>query len=143
MTVLRIGYVLLLLAVLALDAFCGSILSAAATALLVLTPLACIPLHLRAAKRLKLRLEGSVNLEKGEQGTLRIRVENGTPLPFSLIGVRLRLVNLLTGQSAVQRFRLSASPHGAAVPPKEAEEKSTTESEFTFLLFTNGKSSLP
>ena len=115
MTVLRIGYVLLLLAVLALDAFCGSILSAAATALLVLTPLACIPLHLRAAKRLKLRLEGPVNLEKGEQGTLRIRVENGTPLPLSLIGVRLRLVNLLTGQSAVQRFRLSASPRGAAV----------------------------
>lgn len=38
MTVLRIGYALLLLTVLGLDAFCGSILSAAATALLVLTP---------------------------------------------------------------------------------------------------------
>ena len=50
MTVLRIGYALLLLTVLGLDAFCGSILSAAATALLVLTPLACVPLHLRAAK---------------------------------------------------------------------------------------------
>ena len=43
MTVLRIGYALLLLTVLGLDAFCGSILSAAATALLVLTPLACAP----------------------------------------------------------------------------------------------------
>ena len=32
MTVLRIGYALLLLTVLGLDAFCGSILSAAATA---------------------------------------------------------------------------------------------------------------
>ena len=42
MTVLRIGYALLLLTVLGLDAFCGSILSAAATALLVLTPLACV-----------------------------------------------------------------------------------------------------
>ena len=51
MTVLRIGYALLLLTVLGLDAFCGSILSAAATALLVLTPLACVPLHLRAAKK--------------------------------------------------------------------------------------------
>ena len=40
MTVLRIGYALLLLTVLGLDAFCGSTLSAAATALLVLTPLA-------------------------------------------------------------------------------------------------------
>ena len=55
MTVLRIGYALLLLTVLGLDAFCGSILSAAATALLVLTPLACVPLHLRAAKKPCLR----------------------------------------------------------------------------------------
>ena len=39
MTVLRIGYALLLLTVLGLDAFCGSILSAAATALLVLLSL--------------------------------------------------------------------------------------------------------
>ena len=51
MTVLRIGYALLLLTVLGLDAFCGSILSAAATALLVLTPLVCVLLHLRAAKK--------------------------------------------------------------------------------------------
>ena len=62
MTVLRIGYALLLLTVLGLDAFCGSILSAAATALLVLTPLACVPLHLRAAKKLRVRLDAPVNL---------------------------------------------------------------------------------
>lgn len=64
MTVLRIGYALLLLTVLGLDAFCGSILSAAATALLVLTPLACVPLHLRAAKKLRVRLDAPVNLER-------------------------------------------------------------------------------
>ena len=81
MTVLRIGYALLLLTVLGLDAFCGSILSAAATALLVLTPLACVPLHLRAAKKLRVRLDAPVNLEKGEAGTLRIRVENASALP--------------------------------------------------------------
>lgn len=102
MTVLRIGYALLLLTVLGLDAFCGSILSAAATALLVLTPLACVPLHLRAAKKLRVRLDAPVNLEKGEAGTLRIRVENASALPVCLLGVRLRLTNLLTGQTAVR-----------------------------------------
>lgn len=102
MTVLRIGYALLLLTVLGLDAFCGSILSAAATALLVLTPLVCALLHLRAAKKLRVRLDAPVNLEKGEEGTLRIRVENTSALPVCLLGVRLRLTNLLTGQTAVR-----------------------------------------
>ena len=88
MTVLRIGYALLLLTVLGLDAFCGSILSAAATALLVLTPLVCALLHLRAAKKLRVRLDAPVNLEKGEAGTLRIRVENASALPVCLLGVR-------------------------------------------------------
>ena len=115
MTVLRIGYALLLLTVLGLDAFCGSILSAAATALLVLTPLACVPLHLRAAKKLRVRLDAPVNLEKGEEGTLRIRVENTSALPVCLLGVRLRLTNLLTGQTAVQHYRLTARPKRTGV----------------------------
>lgn len=67
MTVLRIGYALLLLTVLGLDAFCGSILSAAATALLVLTPLVCALLHLRAAKKLRVRLDAPVNLERAKR----------------------------------------------------------------------------
>ena len=133
MTVLRIGYALLLLTVLGLDAFCGSILSAAATALLVLTPLACVPLHLRAAKKLRVRLDAPVNLEKGEAGTLRIRVENASALPVCLLGVRLRLTNLLTGQTLpadgpAQKNRRVGIPHfqrtlrqnsadGRALPP--------------------------
>ena len=115
MTVLRIGYALLLLTVLGLDAFCGSILSAAATALLVLTPLVCALLHLRAAKKLRVRLDAPVNLEKGEAGTLRIRVENTSALPVCLLGVRLRLTNLLTGQTAVQHYRLTARPKRTGV----------------------------
>ena len=115
MTVLRIGYALLLLTVLGLDAFCGSILSAAATALLVLTPLVCALLHLRAAKKLRVRLDAPVNLEKGEEGTLRIRVENTSALPVCLLGVRLRLTNLLTGQTAVQHYRLTARPKRTGV----------------------------
>ena len=115
MTVLRIGYALLLLTVLGLDAFCGSILSAAATALLVLTPLVCALLHLRAAKKLRVRLDAPVNLEKGEAGTLRIRVENASALPVCLLGVRLRLTNLLTGQTAVRHYRLTALPKRTSV----------------------------
>ena len=115
MTVLRIGYALLLLTVLGLDAFCGSILSAAATALLVLTPLVCALLHLRAAKKLRVRLDAPVNLEKGEEGTLRIRVENASALPVCLLGVRLRLTNLLTGQTAVRHYRLTARPKRTGV----------------------------
>ena len=78
--------------------------------LLVLTPLACVPLHLRAAKKLRVRLDAPVNLEKGEAGTLRIRVENASALPVCLLGVRLRLTNLLTGQTAVRHYRLTALP---------------------------------
>lgn len=115
MTVLRIGYALLLLTVLGLDAFCGSILSAAATALLVLTPLVCALLHLRAAKKLRVRLDAPVNLEKGEAGKLRIRVENASALPACLLGVRLRLTNLLTGQTAVRHYRLTALPKRTSV----------------------------
>lgn len=115
MTALRIGYALLLLSSLGLDIFCGSILSMALTALLLLTPLVCIPLHLRAAKRLRLHLDGPVNLERGEIGVLRLSIENGTPLPLCLIAVRLHLVNQLTGQISVQRCRLSAAPRRTAV----------------------------
>ena len=131
MTVLRIGYALLLLTVLGLDAFCGSILSAAATALLVLTPLACVPLHLRAAKKLRVRLDAPVNLEKGEAGTLRIRVENASALPVCLLGVRLRLTNrrpALPADSPAQKNKRVGIPHfqrtlrqnsadGRALPP--------------------------
>ena len=103
MTVLRIGYALLLLTVLGLDAFCGSILSAAATALLVLTPLACVPLHLRAAKKLRVRLDAPVNLEKGEAGTLRIRVENSAALPEEITVLRE-----VTGDADYKNRKLAA-----------------------------------
>ncbi len=115
MTGLRIGYALLLLLVLGLDTFCGSILSAAVTALLVLTPLLCIPLHLYAAKKLRVRLDAPVNLEKGEEGTLRICAENGSVVPLCLLGVRMRLTNLLTGQTVVRHYRLTASPRRETV----------------------------
>ena len=130
MTVLRIGYALLLLTVLGLDAFCGSILSAAATALLVLTPLVCALLHLRAAKKLRVRLDAPVNLEKGEAGTLRIRVENASALPVCLLGVRLRLNRrpALPADSPAQKNKRVGIPHfqrtlrqnsadGRALPP--------------------------
>lgn len=109
---LRIGYALLLLTALALDLLCGSVWTLMLTILLVLTPLCCIPLHLWAVKRLKVRLEAPANLEKGEGGTLRICVENGTMLPLCLIGIRLRLTNLLTGQSEVRRCRIQVRPRG-------------------------------
>lgn len=115
MSASRIGYALLLLTALALDLFCGSVLTLALTLLLVLTPLICVPLHLWAAKRLRLRMEAPVNLEKGEVGTLRIYAENATWLPLCRIGVRLRLSNLLTGQSGVRRCRLSAPMRRTAV----------------------------
>lgn len=112
MTASRIGYALLLLTALALDVFCGSVVTLALTLLPVLTPLVCLPLHLWAAKRLRLQLEAPVNLEKGEAGALCVRVENGTWLPLCRIGLRLRLSNLLTGQSEVRRCRLSAQARG-------------------------------
>ena len=112
MTLSRIGYALLLLTALALDVFCGSVMTLAPTLLLVLTPLVCLPLHVWAAKRLRLRLESPVNLEKGEAGTLRVTVDNGTWLPLSRIELRLRLSNTLTGQSEVRRCRLSARARG-------------------------------
>ena len=107
---LRIGYALLLLAALGLDLFCGSVWTLALTLLLVLTPLGCIPLHLWAVKQIRLRLDAPVNLGKGETGTLRVQIENKTALPLGLIHVRLRLSNLLTGQSELRRCRLSARP---------------------------------
>lgn len=62
-----------------------------------------------------MRLDAPVNLEKGEEGTLRIRVENASALPVCLLGVRLRLTNLLTGQTAVQHYRLTARPKRTGV----------------------------
>ena len=82
MTASRIGYALLLLTALALDVFCGSVVTLALTLLPVLTPLVCLPLHLWAAKRLRLQLEAPVNLEQGEAGALCVRVETGTWLPL-------------------------------------------------------------
>ena len=110
---LRIGYALLLLAALGLDLFCGSVWTLALTLLLVLTPLGCIPLHLWAVKQIRLRLDAPVNLGKGETGTLRVQIENKTALPLGLIHVRLRLSNLLTGQSELRHCRPCAD-NGAA-----------------------------
>ena len=66
-------------------------------------------------KKLRVRLDAPVNLEKGEEGTLRIRVENASALPVCLLGVRLRLTNLLTGQTAVRHYRLTARPKRTGV----------------------------
>ena len=115
MTGLRIGYALLVLVVLGVDVFCGSFLSLAATALLVLTPPVFALLHLRAAKKLRVRLDAPVNLEKGEEGMLRICVENASALPVCLLGIRLRLSNLLMGQTVVRHYRLTALPHRSGV----------------------------
>ena len=97
MTGRRIVYFLLLLAAVGLCALCGSIPAAAAALLLLLTPLVCVPLHLMAARHLRVQLRLPVNLEKNAPGTLGVEFEKSGFLPLCLIGCSLSVENRLTG----------------------------------------------
>ena len=97
MTGRRIVYFLLLFTAAGLCALCGSIPAAAAALLLLLTPLVCVPLHLAAARRLRVRLRVPVNLEKDEAGTLAVEFQKSGFLPLCLIGCSLSVENRLTG----------------------------------------------
>lgn len=95
----KIGWLLLTLGLLVLAVQTESPIALGLAAAMMLLPLICLPVNLRAAKRLKCAVKLPVNLRKGERGAAELSVQNPTCFPVCRLLCRVRLENQMNGET--------------------------------------------
>ena len=109
---MKLGWLLLLIILAACFVYSGSSLALASVLLLILLPLASIPVNLYLRKRLKAQVESAGILRKGDRGTFRILLRNPTMIPVLRLCCRVRMENQLNGARRETRLITGILPRG-------------------------------
>ena len=115
--------------------FYGSGAALALAVLMILLPLASLPVNLYLKKKLKITIEAAVSQRKGDEGTITVTVHNPTMLPA------LRLQCDVTVQNQLNREKNSRKLMTYALPRKK--QKNTFRCLVTFHRNFNYKCLVP
>lgn len=77
---------------------------------MILLPLSLLPLHLAAAKRIKLSVKLPVNIRKGQETAAEITAKNPTRIPLCRLRCCVRFLNQLNGEEQVCRISCGVLP---------------------------------
>lgn len=99
MIAMKLGWLLLEAVLVYLFLYTGSSTILAFAGLLAAVPLACLPANLYVSRKLRLQLEPTAAMRKGEQGNLTITLENPTVFPVLRIRCSITVENQLNRET--------------------------------------------
>lgn len=113
MIAMKLGWVLLEAIFCGCFLYLGSTGALALAILLLVVPLGIIPVNLHLKKHLSVRVTTDVSQRKGEEGTIRIRVDNPTIWPALMIRCDILVQNQLNRELMKQAQVISVLPRNA------------------------------